>query len=128
MMPVARQASKAGAASDVRRLERAVRRQEHCRGPDHRDALAARIDLALAYLDAGRADEARQTLETVASHDERVPLPDVKLIAAARLNLGSTYLRMQRPGDATREYEQAVWLSESSWGRPTRQLRAPAPT
>ncbi|MCA1707251.1 MAG: tetratricopeptide repeat protein, partial [Actinobacteria bacterium] len=67
--------------------------QQRILGPDQANTFANRRDLASAYLEAGRLDDALPRLEGVLADQERDLGPDHPLVAAALYQLG--FLRAQ---------------------------------
>jgi tetratricopeptide (TPR) repeat protein len=80
--------------------------QERLQGPDHPDTLSARNNLAVAYRDAGRADEAITLDEQNLANRERVLGPDHPHTLGARNNLAASYQDAGRTDEAITLYEQ----------------------
>jgi hypothetical protein len=77
-------------------------------GADHRDTLAARDNLAIAYLAVGRAAEAIRLHEQALAGRERVLGPDHPDTLASRNNLAIAYLKAGRAAEAIPLFEQAL--------------------
>ena len=71
-------------------------------GPDHPDTLTSRNNLALAYADAGRLDEAILLHEKSLEARERVLGPEHPDSLASRNNLAIAYRAANRDEDAAR--------------------------
>ena len=71
--------------------ERLVAASERVLGPDHPDTLTSRNNLAVAYRDAGRLDEAISLHEQVLAARERVQGPDHPDTLISRNNLAIAY-------------------------------------
>jgi tetratricopeptide (TPR) repeat protein len=69
-------------------------------GPDHPDTLASRNNLALAYVDAGRLDEAITLLERTVADRKRVLGADSPETLASRSILGAAYRKAGRRAEA----------------------------
>ena len=96
--------------------ERLVADQERVLGPDHPDTLAARNNLAVAYQDAGRLDEAISLNEQTLAARERVLDPDHPSTLSSRDNLAIAYQDAGRTGEAISLHEQALAARERVLG------------
>jgi Flp pilus assembly protein TadD len=61
--------------------------RERTAGPDHPDTIAARVNLAFAYQQAGRLNEAVQQYERALTDGERYLGPDHPMTQTVRGNL-----------------------------------------
>ena len=98
----------AGFGGPLPRLERTLADRERVLGGDHRDTLAARNNLARAYLDAGRPAEAVPLLERTVVDSERVLGGDHPGTLTVRENLASAYLQAGRLAEAVPLFERTV--------------------
>ena len=73
------------------RGEQLAAEQGQLLGPDHRDTLASRSNLAAAYQEAGRTGEAITVHEQTLAAREQVLGPDHPSTLASRTNLASVY-------------------------------------
>lgn len=81
---------------------------ERILGPDHRSTQAVRHNLAMAYQDAGRADEAIPLLRHVLANRERVLGTDNDDTLRTRNGLANAYLAAGRTGEAITLFEQVL--------------------
>ena len=88
--------------------ERLVADQERVLGPDHPDTLASRNNLAVAYLDAGRLDEAISLHEQNLPDYERILGPDHPNTLASRHSLATAYRDAGRLDEAISLHEQTL--------------------
>ena len=88
--------------------ERLVADQERVLGPDHPDTLAAHNNLAGAYRDAGRLDEAISLYERTLADYERVRGPDHPDTLLSRNNLAIVYRDAGRLDEAISLHEQTL--------------------
>ena len=102
----------AGFGGPLPRLERTLADRERVLGGDHRDTLAARNNLARAYLDAGRPAEAVPLLERTVVDSERVLGGDHPGTLTVRENLASAYLQAGRLAEAVPLFERTVAVAE----------------
>ena len=85
-------------------------------GPDHRDTLTTRANLATLYSSTGR------TADAIALHEQTVKLCEVKLgpehphTLIGRINLGGDYLDAGRPHEAIALHEATLKLLEAKQG------------
>ena len=96
--------------------ERLVADQERVLGPDHPDTLASRNNLAVAYRDAGRLDEAISLHEQTLAARERVLGPDHPDTLNSRNNLAVAYRAAGRLDEAISLHEQALAARERVLG------------
>ena len=89
-------------------LSAAVEVIEDVLGPDHPDTLIARDDLAGAYEDVGRFDEAIELSERVLADQERVLGPDHPKTLTVRNNLASAYRSVGRFDEAIELFERVL--------------------
>ena len=89
-------------------LSAAVEVIEDVLGPDHPDTLIARDDLAGAYEDVGRFDEAIELSERVLADQERVLGPDHPKTLTVRNNLASAYHSAGRFDEAIELLERVL--------------------
>ena len=80
--------------------EQTLAARERVLGPDHPDTLHSRNNLAIAYQDAGRTDEAITLHEQTLAARERVLGPDHPDTLASRNNLAIAYQAAGRTGEA----------------------------
>lgn len=71
-------------------------------GEDHRDTLASRANLAIAYQAAGRSEEAIPLYERTLADRERLPGEAHLLTARSRLSLAGAYQAAGRLEEAIR--------------------------
>jgi tetratricopeptide (TPR) repeat protein len=90
------------AAQSVLIGERLVADCERVLGPDHRDTLTSRNNLALAYEDVGRTDEALTLYEQNLADIERVLGPGHPYTLISRSNLADAYQTAGRTDEAER--------------------------
>jgi tetratricopeptide (TPR) repeat protein len=96
--------------------ERLAADREHALGADHRDTLASRNNLALAYLDAGRVSDAITALEETLRTQERVLGPDDPETLGSRDNLATAYRAADRLTEAIDMHEQVLATRERVLG------------
>jgi tetratricopeptide (TPR) repeat protein len=96
--------------------ERLLADPERVLGPDHPDTLATRNNLALAYRDAGRTEEAIGLHEQTLAAHERVLGPDHPSTLASRDNLAGAYQDAGRTGEAIGLHEQTLAARERVQG------------
>ena len=96
--------------------ERLVADQERVLGPDDPDTLQSRNDLANAYRDAGRLDEAISLHEQVMAARERVLGPDHPRTLSSRDNIGNAYRDVGRLDEAISLHEQVLAARERVLG------------
>ena len=96
--------------------ERLVADQERVLGPDDPDTLQSRNDLANAYRDAGRLDEAISLHEQVLAARERVLGPDHPRTLSSRDNIGNAYRDAGRLDEAISLHEQVLAARERVLG------------
>ncbi len=89
---------------------------ERVLGPDHPDTLTARSNLAIAYREAGRLDEAIPLLERSFADSERILGPDHSGTLAARSNLAGAYRVAGRLDEAIPLFERSFADSERILG------------
>ena len=80
--------------------EQTLAARERVLGPDHPDTLTSRNNLAVAYQDAGRLDEAISLHEQTLAARERVLGPDHPDTLASRNNLALAYQDAGRTSEA----------------------------
>jgi tetratricopeptide (TPR) repeat protein len=90
---------------------------DHVLGPDHADTLAARHQIAAAYLAAGRAAEAVSRYQWALADRARTLGRDHPATIAARLNLGRALVAANQPGEAVTVLGAAVSEYERVGGR-----------
>ena len=98
-----------------------VTNRERVLGPDHPDTRTSRDNLAAAYLDAGRTDEAISLFERTLTDRERVLGPDHPDTLSTRNNLALAYQeagRTQRPSRSTNT-PSPTWSRSSVRTTPT---------
>ena len=88
--------------------ERLLAASERVQGPDHRDTLTSRNNLAIAYRAAGRLDEAISLHEQTLAARERVLGPDHPDTLQSRNNLANAYRAAGRLDEAISLQEQAL--------------------
>ncbi len=96
--------------------ERLVADLEQALGPDHPDTLQSRSNLALAYRDAHRTDEAITLEEQALAAQERVLGPDHPETLNSRNNLAVAYQDAGRTDEAITLHEQALAAQERVLG------------
>jgi tetratricopeptide (TPR) repeat protein len=96
--------------------ERLVADQEQALGADHPDTLASRNNLALAYLDADRVDDAITVQEETLRVQERVLGPDYPDTLGSRDNLAIAYRAADRITEAIAMHEQVLAARERVLG------------
>jgi tetratricopeptide (TPR) repeat protein len=96
----------------IRELERAVELRQSQLSPDHPDTLTSRNNLAEAYREAGRTDEAITMHEATLKFQESKLGPDL----TSRNNLALAYKGAGRLTDALPLYEQTLKFQESKLG------------
>ena len=96
--------------------ERLVADQERVLGPDDPDTLQSRNDLANAYRDAGRIDEAISLHEQILAARERVLGPDHPRTLSSRDNLGNAYRDVGRVDEAISLHERVLTARERVLG------------
>lgn len=84
-------------------LEAALRSVEVAHGPQHPQALVARLNLAAAYLETGGFDQAVTHYEFVLNAEKDTPAQDSAQSASTRMMLGLSYLGMQDYSAAMRQ-------------------------
>ena len=89
---------------------------ERVLGPDHPDILAVRSNLAIAYREAGRLDEAIPLLERSLADSERILGADHPGTLAARSNLAGAYRVAGRLDEAIPLFERSFADSERILG------------
>ena len=89
-------------------LSAAVEVIEDVLGPDHPDTLIARDNLAGAYEDVGRFDEAIELSERVLAEQERVLGPDHPKTLTTRGNLAGAYRSVGRFDEAIELFERVL--------------------
>ena len=89
-------------------LSAAVEVIEDVLGPDHPDTLIARDNLAGAYEDVGRFDEAIELSERVLAEQERVLGPDHPKTLTVRNNLAGAYHSAGRFDEAIELFERVL--------------------
>ena len=104
-----------------------------CWAPTHPDTLASRSNLASAYQNAGRLDEAIPLFERSLADCERVLGPDHPDTLACRSILASAYQDAGRLDEAIAQYERTLADCERVLGpdHPATRARAktsPSPT
>jgi tetratricopeptide (TPR) repeat protein len=104
------------AAQSIMIGERLLAARERDLGPDHPDTLMARNNLANAYRDAGRLDEAISLHEQNLAAYERVLGPDHPYTLASRDNLGVAYRYAGRRDEAISEHEKTLAARERVLG------------
>ena len=97
-------------------LSAAVEVIEDVLGPDHPDTLIARDNLAGAYEDVGRFDEAIELSERVLAEQERVLGPDHPKTLTVRNNLAGAYHSAGRFDEAIELLERVLVGSERVLG------------
>ena len=97
-------------------LSAAVEVIEDVLGPDHPDTLIARDNLAGAYEDVGRFDEAIELSERVLAEQERVLGPDHPKTLTVRNNLAGAYHSAGRCDEAIELLERVLVGSERVLG------------
>jgi tetratricopeptide (TPR) repeat protein len=85
-------------------------------GPDDPDTIRARTDLARAYRQTGRVDDAIPLIEQVLAARERLFGADHPGTLASRNNLASAYRATGRAGEAVPLFEQNVTTCERLFG------------
>jgi tetratricopeptide (TPR) repeat protein len=90
--------------------------QEQAVGTDHRDTLASRSNLATAYQEAGRTDEAITLNEQGLTARERIQGPDHPDTLTARNNLANAYQEAGRTDEAITLHEQTLAARERILG------------
>ena len=88
--------------------EQLVADQERVLGPDHPDTLTSRNDLAIAYWDVGRTDEAITLHEQTLTDQEQTLGPDHPETLRSRNNLAYYYYAADRTGEAIALHEQTL--------------------
>ena len=101
-------ASDLGLHYEALTLDVAVAALEGTRAPDHPDTLASRNNLAGAYREAGRLEEAIALFEQVLTDRTRVLGEDHPHTLASRNNLACAYQEAGRLGQAIALYEQVL--------------------
>ena len=96
--------------------ERLVADQERVLGPDHPDTLTARNNLAVAYQDAGRLDEAASLHEQALAARGRIQGADHPDTLQSRDNLALAYRAVGRLDEAISLHEQALAARERVLG------------
>jgi tetratricopeptide (TPR) repeat protein len=96
--------------------ERLVAARERVLGPDHPDTLASRNNLANAYRDAGRLDEAITLHEQNLATRERMQGPDHSDTLSSRGNLANAYRSAGRIDEAITLNEQTLAARERMQG------------
>ena len=96
--------------------ERLVAASERVLGPDHPDTLTSRNNLAYAYRDAGRLDEAITLHEQTLAARERVLGPDHPNTLTSRSNLANAYRAVGRLDEAISLNEQTLAARERVLG------------
>ncbi len=96
--------------------ERLVVDRERVQGPDHRDTLTARANLAGAYHSAGRLADALPVYEQAVADFERVLGTDHPDTLTSRGNLAHAYYMARRLSDAIRMFERTIADSERALG------------
>ena len=96
--------------------ERLVADQERVLGPDHPDTLTARNNLAVAYQDAGRLDEAAVLHEQALAARGRIQGADHPDTLQSRDNLALAYRAAGRLDEAISLHEQALAARERVLG------------
>ncbi len=96
--------------------ERLVADQERVLGPDHPDTLASRDNLANAYRDAGRLDEAISLHEQTLAAYGSVLGPDHRNILNSRNNLAIAYRAAGRLDEAISLHKQTLAARERVQG------------
>jgi hypothetical protein len=86
---VGKTAEEIGKTQAIPLLEQTLAESIGVPGPEHPGMLAARSNLASAYLDAGRLDEAIPLLEQTLADSIRVPDPEYPRTRVARTNLAN---------------------------------------
>ena len=84
--------------------------------PINPDTLATRSNLALAYWEAGRNDDAIELTQQVLTDSERILGPDHRVTLNTRSNLAITYAAAGRADDAIEVNERALTDSERILG------------
>ena len=84
-------------AEAVSLFERVLAESERVLGPSHPDTLTARNNLALAYRDAGRQDDAVRLLEQVSAELDQVLGPEHPNSVTARTSLAQARAPALRP-------------------------------
>ncbi len=100
----------------IPQLERAVELRRTRLGSDDPETLASRNDLAAAYLEAGRTDDAIKTHEATLKQLESNLGPDHTQTRASRSNLAAAYHLAGRPDDAIKMLEATLKQEESKLG------------
>ena len=101
-------ASDLGLHYEALTLDVAVAALEGTRAPDHPDTLASRNNLAGAYREAGRLEQAIALFEQVLTDRTRVLGEDHPDTLASRNNLAYVYKRVDRLEEAIALYEQVL--------------------
>jgi tetratricopeptide (TPR) repeat protein len=96
--------------------ERLLAASERVLGPDHRDTLTSRNNLAVAYREAGRLDEAIRLHEQALAARERLLGPDHPETLTSRNNLAIAYEAAGRLDEAIRLHEQTLAARERLLG------------
>jgi tetratricopeptide (TPR) repeat protein len=98
--------------SDISRaiplLERTLADTERVLGPDHRDTLQSRNNLATAYQEAGRLDDALPLHQQTLADRERILGPNHPHTLNSRNNLAGAYYEAGRLNDAIALVEQTL--------------------
>jgi tetratricopeptide (TPR) repeat protein len=89
---------------------------ERILGPDHPDTLTSRNNLAYAYREAGRLDEATALHERTLADSERILGPDHPSTLLSRNNLADAYREAGRLDEATALHERTLADSERIQG------------
>ncbi|WP_197358749.1 tetratricopeptide repeat protein, partial [Streptomyces clavuligerus] len=81
-------------------------------GPNHRDTLTTRANLAASHQQAGRTEEAIELLEQVLTARERVLGPNHRDTLTTRTNLAASYQQAGRTEEAIELLEQVLTARE----------------
>ena len=100
----------------IRQHERALRLREQTLGPDHRDTLVSRNNLAVAYRASGRAAEAIALHQSTLKLKETKLGPDHRDTLVSRNNLAVAYETAGRTAEALALHESTLKLQEAKLG------------
>jgi eukaryotic-like serine/threonine-protein kinase len=104
------------AARATRQYERAAELYQTKLGPDHTETLSSRNNLAMAYADAGRIEEAIKLHEAILKQGETRLGLDHPEILASRSNLATHYAKAGRIEEAIKLLEATLKQMETMLG------------
>ena len=101
---------------------RVVQYVEKVYGPDHRNTLTVRMNLAMALTHNERMDEAVEIVRRIPDAVDRIYGPDHPEVAQGYMNLGLSKLQGGDVAGATSDLEHAIAIHERNSPEPTMSL------